>query len=61
MIVVNWFWRMFGGPVQRGIIVSSGKIPLAFSQHRPRVCHISEFYWLILPSERGPDCEIPMT
>ena len=25
------------------------------------VCHISEFYWLILPSERGPDCAIPMT
>jgi hypothetical protein len=25
------------------------------------VCHISEFYWLILPSERVPDCAIPMT
>jgi hypothetical protein len=24
------------------------------------VCHVGEFYWLILPSERGPDCAIPM-
>ena len=28
---------------------------------KERVCHIREFYWFILPSERAPDCAIPMT